>query len=216
LQKQLKRSNKMSKVKMISGAVLALSVLTTSCNTSSKQNNSESKMEQKETMALPTTDKWVKSPIRNRLVVELDKSLSEVWALVGDPANMPKFSAGLDSVTTKTENGKCTQYTCYFKPMKEGEPGYVHTDNMLWQEENRGWASRTPEPNEMGYTDYMSLLTLEDVNGKTKLTWAMTGNHEKAEMIEMNKQGLVQAYDDIGKQLVEKFGGKIIENYVEK
>jgi uncharacterized protein YutE (UPF0331/DUF86 family) len=44
----------------------------------------------------------------------------------------------------------------------------------------------------------------------------MTGNHEKAEMIEMNKQGLVQAYDDIGKQLVEKFGGKVVENYVEK
>ncbi len=208
----------MDKAKLISGAFIALTVFSTSCNNSSKQTNSESKMEQKETnaIALPTTDKWVKSPVRNKLVVELDKPISEVWALVGDPANIPKYSVGLDSVTTKTENGKCTQYTCYFKPMKEGEPGYMHTDNMLWQEENRGWASRTPEPNEMGYTDYLSLLTLEETNGKTKLIWSMTCNHEKAEMIEMNKQGLVQAFDDIGKQLVAKFGGQIIENWAEK
>lgn len=206
----------MQKINVIGGAVLALTMACTSCNNSNQQTKTGSKMEQQETnVALPTTDKWVKSPVRNRLVVELNKPIQEVWALVGDPANMPKFSAGLDSVTTKTENGKCKQYTCYFKPMKEGEPGYVHTDNMLWQEENRGWASRTPEPNEMGYTDYMSLLTLEEVEGKTKLTWVMTGNHEKNEMIEMNKVGLVQAYDDIGKQLVTKFGGKVIENYVE-
>ncbi len=68
----------------------------------------------------------------------------------------------------------------------------------------------------MGYTDYLSLLTLEETNGKTKLIWSMTCNHEKAEMIEMNKQGLVQAFDDIGKQLVAKFGGQIIENWTEK
>lgn len=174
-------------------------------------------MEKQETnVALPTADQWVKSPVRNRLVVELEKPVTEVWALVGDPVNMPKYSAGLDSVTTKTENGKYTQYTCYFKPMKEGELGYVHTENMLWHEENRGWASRTPEPHEMGYTDYLSLLTFEDKNGKTKLTWSMTCNHEKVEMIEMNKQGLVQAFEDIGKQLVARFGGKVIENYVEK
>ena len=206
----------MSKAKVIGGAMIALTVLGTSCNNSNNQQT-KTEMEQKETnVALPTTDKWVKSPVRNRLVVELNKPISAVWTLVGDPANMPRYSAGLDSVTTKTENGKCTQYTCYFKPMKEGEPGYVHTDNMLWQEENRGWASRTPEPNEMGYTDYMSLLTLEETDGKTKLTWSMTCNHEKAEMIEMNKQGLIQAFDDIGNQLVTRFGGKVIENYVEK
>ncbi len=206
----------MSKAKVIGGAMIALTVLGTSCNNINNQQT-KTEMEQKETnVALPTTDKWVKSPVRNRLVVELNRPISEVWTLVGDPANMPKFSAGLDSVTTKTENGKCTQYTCYFKPMKEGEPGYVHTDNMLWQEENRGWASRTPEPNEMGYTDYLSLLTLEETAGKTKLIWSMTCNHEKAEMIEMNKQGLIQAFDDIGKQLVTRFGGKVIENHVGK
>lgn len=207
----------MRKVKVLGGTLLALIVLCTSCTNSSNQQKTESKMEQEEkSVALPTTGKWVKSPVRNRLVVEFEKPISEVWELAGDPANMPKFSAGLDSVTTRTVNGKCTQYTCYFKPARKGEQGYVHTENMLWQEKNRGWASRTPEPNEMGYTDYLSLLTLEEMNGKTKLTWSMTCNHPRPEMINMNKQGLKQAYDDIGKQLAEKFGGKVIENYVEK
>ena len=202
--------------KIISGAIIALTMVSTGCDNSKNQQN-KTEMEQVVTnVALPTTDKWVKSPVRNRLVIELNKSISEVWALVGDPANMPKFSAGLDSVTTKTKNGKCTQYTCYFKPAKEGEPVYIHTDNMLWQEENKGWASQTPEPNEMGYTEYLSLVTFEDINGKTKLTWSMTCNHEKPEMIEMNKQGLLKAFDDIGNQLVSRFGGKVIENYIEK
>jgi hypothetical protein len=205
----------MNRAKVIYGTMVALMVLGTSCNNSNNQQT-KAEMEQKAAnVELPTTDKWVKSPVRNRLVVELDKPISEVWSLVGDPTNMPKFSAGLDSVTAKMENGKCTQYTCYFKPMKEGEPGYVHTEDMLWQEANRGWASRAPEPNEMEYTDYLSLLTLEEINGKTKLTWSMTCNHEKREMIDMNKQGLVQAFDDIGKQLVSKFGGKLMENYAE-
>lgn len=204
--------------KKIGGTVLALTLTFISCSSSSNQSGeNENSESQRETItALPTVDKWVKSPVRNRLVVVLNRSIAEVWAVVGDPANMPKFSKGLDSVTIKTENGKCTQYTCYFKPMKKGEAGYRHTENILWQETNRGWASRSPEPNEMGFTDYLGILTLEESKDKTKLTWSMTCNHEKTEMIEMNKQGLVQAFEDIGKQLIAMFGGKVVENYVQK
>lgn len=176
------------------------------------------KMEQKESQkALPTTDRWVKSPVRNRLVLELNKPVSAVWALVGNPANMPKFSSGLDSVTTERINGKCTQYTCYFKSVKEGESGYVHTENMIWQEYKRGWASRSIEPNAMGYTDYLSLLTFENLPGKkTRLTWAITSNHKDQKMIELSTKGLVEAFDNISKHLINKFGGKLVENFYEK
>lgn len=202
---------------IISGAITVFTLLVTSCNKSINEKKSESKMEQNEmkAMELPTTQKWVKSPVRNRLVLELDSPVEEVWALVGDPSNMSKYSGGLDSVISKMENGKCVQYTCYFKPTKETESGYVHTEEMLWHEENKGWASRSPEPNALGYTDYLSLLTLEDIEGKTKFTWYMTCNHEKKEMIDMNTQGLLQAFDDIGNRLVKKFKGKILENYSE-
>jgi len=206
----------MQKINLIGRAVLALTMACTSCNSNNQQLKNGSNMEQKKnTTILPTADKWVTSPVRHRLVVELEKPVAEVYALVGDPGNMPKYSAGLDSVTTKTENGKCTQYTCYFKPEAEGEKGYVHTDNMVWQAVNQGWAAKTPEPNEMGFTESFSLTTFENNNGKTIVKWYMHYNHEKPEMIEMNKAGLVQSFDDIGKQLVTKFGGKILENYVE-
>lgn len=200
------------------GTVLVLALACFSCNMSddpfAKRMNSGG-LKQAITI-LPTVEKWVKSPVRNRLVIVLNRPITEIWALVGNPANMPKFSAGLDSVTCKTENGNCSQYTCYFKPIKKGEAGYKHTENILWHEINRGWASRLPEPNDMGFTDYLSMLTLEGANGKTKLTWSMTCNHEKAEMIETNKQGLKQAFEDIGKHLIAFFGGEVVENYVQK
>lgn len=207
----------MQKTNLIGGAVLALTMACTSCNNCSQQSKNESKMEQKKenTTVLPTADKWVTSPVRHLLVLELEKPVAEVYALVGDPGNMPKYSVGLDSVTTKTENGKCIQYTCYFKPAAKGEKGYVHTDNMVWQAVNQGWAAKTPEPNEMGFTESFSLTTFEEINGKTIVKWYMHYNHKKPKMIEMNKQGLVSAFDDIGKQLVAKFGGKVVENYVE-
>ncbi|HJV20215.1 MAG TPA: SRPBCC family protein [Sediminibacterium sp.] len=203
-----------------SGVILvALTLSCTACNNNNYlPAKKESKMEQTESnKALPTTDRWVKSPVRNRLVLELNKPVAEVWALAGDPANMPEFSPGIDSVITKKVNGRCTQYTCYFKPMKEGESGYVHTENMIWSEENKGWASRSPEPNAMGYTDYLSLITLEALpNNKTRLTWAMTSNHNNQEMIDQNTKGLVEAFDNIGRQLTARFGGKVVENHSEK
>ena len=202
----------MQNLTRISGALLALIITCTSCS-NNQQTKTESEMEQN--AVLPTADKWVTSPIRNRLTLELGRPISEVYALIGDPGNMPKFSSGLDSVTTKMANGKCTSYTCYFKPAKEGEDGYVHTDNMIWQEPNQGWASRTPEPNEYGFTQYLSLTTLEEKEGKTIVRWYMHFNHEKPDMIDMNKAGLEQAFDDIGNQLVNRFGGRIVENFVE-
>lgn len=175
-------------------------------------------MEQKEmtTTALPKADKWVKSPLRNLLIIELDKPMAEVWDMVGDPGNMPKFSAGLDKVETKIAgDGKCSQYTCYFKPTEVGGQGIVHTANMVWQEENKGWASLDEEPNEIGLTESLSLTTFEERDGKIIIKWHMHYNMATPELVEQGKAGLEQAFHDIGGQLVHRFGGRIVENFVE-
>lgn len=164
---------------------------------------------------LPKAKKWVSGPVRNRLTVVLNKPVADVYALVGDPGNMPKYSSGLDSVTTTSANGKYISYTCYFKPAKEGKPGYVHTENVIWQEQNQGWASRIPEQNEWGFTQYLSLLTLEERDGTSVLTWSMYYNHADSTMVDMNKAGLEQAFGDMGSQLVARFGGNVIENFAE-
>lgn len=208
----------MNKRKVYAGALLSLALLFESCNSNDRQQvNSHVNIINEETcVPLPGTANWVKSPARNRLVIVLNRSIKDVWSLVGDPANMPVYSPGLDRVTKKSAGGKCIQYTCYFKPLNRNEAGYVHTENMLWQKENCGWASRMPEPNEYGYTGYLSLLTLEKEGEKTKMTWAMTCNHESAEMIRINKERLFQAFKGIGQQLVKTFGGSVVENYMEK
>lgn len=168
------------------------------------------------TNVLPRAERWVKSPLRNLLIIELDKPIAEVWDLVGDPGNMPKYSSGLERVETKKDsNGKCSQYTCYFKPMEAGSQGIVHTANMVWQEENRGWASLDAEPNEIGLTESLSLTTFEEQNGKTIVKWYMHYNMATPEMIEQGKAGLKQAFADIGSQLVGRFGGRIVVNFME-
>lgn len=208
----------MNKVKLISGAALALTVLGTSCNMGNKQNNSESKMEQKETIVLlPTANKFVTSPIRNRLVLELNKPVSEVWATIGNPAKMPTYSAGLAKVELRsTTDGKCTEYTCYFKPIEEGGKETVHTAKMLWYESKKGWASLDNEPNEFGLKQSLTLITMEQQGEKTIVSWSMHFNCDTDKMIAMNKASLEQALFDIGNQLVRKFGGKIVENFVRK
>ncbi|MBI5371015.1 MAG: SRPBCC family protein [Sphingobacteriales bacterium] len=208
----------MNNQKVCACALLLLTLLSVNCNNGDHQRAARpaTAAGNDSCVPLPRPANWIKDPVRNRLVVLLNRSTTEVWSLIGDPVNMPKYSSGLDSVTKKTVNGLCIQYTCYFKPLNPNEAGYVHTENMLWQKENCGWASRMPEPNESGCTGYLSLLTLEKVGEKTKMTWAMTCNHENAEMIRMIKEGLFQAFRGIGQQLVKIFGGSVVENYREK
>lgn len=208
----------MQKVKLIGGAVLALTMACTSCNNSSNQQTKlENKMEQKETNAqLPTADKWVKSPLRNSIKLELNAPITEVWALIGDPTKMPTYSFGLQKVDTKSDgSGKCTEYTCYVKLTEEGGQEIVHTAKMLWYEPTKGWASIDEEPNAFGFQQSLTLITFEEKDNKTILHWAMHFDCENQEMLQMNVSSLEQALNnDIAKKLIDKFGGKVIESFV--
>ena len=102
---------------------MALTIGGIACNNSrNPKTKTENKMEQKEpNVALPTADKWVKSPLRNSVKLELNAPIAEVWELVGNPSNMPTFSSGLNKVDTKSDgSGKYTEYTCHFKPTEAG------------------------------------------------------------------------------------------------
>ena len=201
-------------------ATVLVSIEATSTVSAREKNNinnkqTESKMEQKETaIKLPTADKWVSTPVRNRLILELDKPVSEVWALVGNPGKMNEYSSGLEKVDTKiSPDGKCAEYTCYFKSMGEGMPGIVHRSEIKWFEKNKGWASMDDEPNDFGLTDALTLITFKERDGHTLLIW--TQNYDSPE-IELNKGGFKEALEDIANQLVDRFGGRVLENYVEE
>lgn len=174
-------------------------------------------MEQKEThVALPAADKWVTSPLRNRIKLELNAPISEVWALVGDPAKMATYSSGLQKVDTKLDGtGKCSEYTCYFKPIEEGGQEIIHTAKMLWHEPGKGWASLDEEPNVFGFQQSLTLITFEQKDNKTFLDWSMHFDCENQETLQMNISSLEQALNnDIAQRLLDKFGGKVIESMV--
>ena len=88
----------------------------------------------------PSAAEFTSSPLRNRLRVELDAPVAEVWELMGDLSRYPEYSEGLERVEAVVDDeGRCVEYTCYFKPFEEGADGAVSRDVMKWYEPNRGY-----------------------------------------------------------------------------
>jgi hypothetical protein len=211
----------MQKVKFFGGTMLVLTLWCTSCtNRNEAKNLNDKEMETNQasnnSFRLPTADLFVKSPLRNRIKLELNAPVPEVWSVVGDPGRMPEYSEGLQKVETeKDEAGNCTAYVCHFKPMEEGGQQAIHKVTMKWYEPNRGWASLDEEPNPFGLRQSLTLITFEAQDNKTILNWSMHFNAEQ-EALEMNVLSLEQALNnDIAQRLIQKFGGKVLESYVE-
>ncbi|MGH2362201.1 MAG: SRPBCC family protein [bacterium] len=169
--------------------------------------NVESKM-------VPPVSSFTTSPLRNRMRVELKAPASEVWSLLGDPSRYPEYSSGLERVEARTNsNGVFAEYVCHFKPQAVGEAGVVYRVHIPWYEPNRGYASIDEEPNAFGTTNSLTLVTLEPSKEGTIATW---GAYYNAGDLEMNRASLDQALADIGKNLVSRFGGAILERYVDR
>lgn len=166
-------------------------------------------------VVFPTADKWVKSPLRNNIKIELNAPINEVWAVVGDPAKILTYSSGLNKIETKTDaSGKCTEYTCFYPSNGENKEETIHA-KMLWHEANKGWASLDEEPNTFGFRQSLALITVEQKENKTILNWDMHYNNESDEILQMYITSLEQALtDEIARQLTHKFGGSILDSYI--
>ena len=200
--------------KTIQSIGLTITLLLNGCNANNQQTKLKDTMTvSQETTTMPQASQFTLSPLRNRMKLELNAHVSEVWSLVGDPGKMPQYSAGLNSVDTKKdEKGNCIEYLCHFKPMTPGDKGVDHKAIMKWYEPMKGWASVDEEPNAFGMTESLSLLTFSESDGKTMLQWDV---HFNATDLEMNKKGFEQAFADMSKQLTDRFGGRVVENSVE-
>jgi hypothetical protein len=87
---------------------------------------------------------------------------------------------------------------------------------MLWHEPNKGWASLDEEPNAFGFQQSLTFITFEQKGNKTILEWTMHFDCENQEMLQMNLSSLKQALNgEIAQRLIDKFGGRILESYVD-
>jgi hypothetical protein len=162
---------------------------------------------------VPSASDFTSSPLRNRIRLELDGPVSEVWELIGDLSRFPEYSMGLERVeAVQDEEGRCVEYTCYFKPVEDGMQGPVSRDVMKWYEPNRGYLSVEIE-GDAGTERAVALMTLDPIPRGTRLTCDM---HFDAEDLDAAKAQLDEALGDIAENLIRRFGGTLTERYVEE
>ena len=160
----------------------------------------------------PSVGDFTPSPVRNRIRLELEAPVSEVWELTGDLSRFPEYSVGLERVEVELDAaGRCTEYTCYFKPPEESSEGAVSRDVMKWYEPNRGYLSVEVEGS-AGTEGAVAFTTLEPIPGGTRVSYEM---YFDAEDLETMKAHLDAVFVDMADRLIARFGGRVTERYVE-
>jgi carbon monoxide dehydrogenase subunit G len=161
----------------------------------------------------PSPSEFTSSPLRNRLRLELDAPVSGVWELLGDLSRFPEYSVGLDRVEAETDQaGRCVEYTCYFKPVDGGSLSAVSRDVMKWYEPERGYLSVEVE-GDAGTDGAVALTTLEPTPTGTRVGYEM---YFDSQDLEVMKAQLDEVFADMADRLITRFGGKVLDRYVEK
>ena len=164
-------------------------------------------------VTFPSPGTFTSAPLRNLIRVELYAPASEVWTLLGDLSRLPEYSGGLERVTVKKNaSGVPEEYTCYFKPTEEGGAGAVARDLLRWYEPNRGWASVDAGPNDFGLEHSLHLVTLSPAERGTQVSWEA---YYDTTDLDSNRTELDHALADIADRLIARFGGRVLDRYVE-
>jgi hypothetical protein len=162
---------------------------------------------------VPAASTFTSAPLRNRLRVQLNQPPDVVWSLVGDPSRMPEYSAGLERVDSRTDpGGACTEYTCHFRPRTAGEEGIVDRNVVRWYERHIGYASSAQAGNVFGVTNDLNLVSVEPSKEGTIVTW---DEYYEATDLAMMRAEYDDAFADIAKRLIARFGGHVIERTVD-
>ncbi len=209
----------MHKMKQFLILVAAITIVSCDVQKNGKMEVTQSQVTaQKNEIKIPTAADFVESPLRNRIRLELNAPVDEVWAMVGKLERMPEYSSGLKKLDANYDSdNKCTDYTCYFHPVTEGGEVTTHSETIKWYEPNVGLASLADEPNILGLQQSLGIVTFEDKGDKTILQWATHFTAEDEEIIKMNIAGFEQALNiDISQNLIKTFGGKVLESYIQQ
>lgn len=161
--------------------------------------------------ATPEASQFTPSPLRNRIVIRLDASPNEVWALVGVHERMPEYSSGLESVRVERREGHEVR-VCQFRAM-DGQPeGLRFSERIVWSDGPRGYAALGESPNPFGLSGDLTRVTLRPDGGSTVVTWEQY--YDAADLPGM-RQEFSNALSNIADNLVRQFGGRVEERFVD-
>ncbi|WP_420402057.1 hypothetical protein [Flagellimonas sp.] len=205
---------KITKIMALTGLCMALQLV--SCTTKAQSSKTAKAAMTNTKVQVPNPSKYVSSPVRNRIKLNLNASLPEVWEMVGKPEHMPHYSAGLEKVDALYTAGKCTKFTSHFVPMQGQTEGLKHTEKVVWYENQLGYISRSEEPNNYGYTEGLALVQVSKTEQGTLFSWDIHYNAPDDATLHMNIEAYQMALDNIAANLIKKFGGQVVESYAFK
>jgi uncharacterized protein YndB with AHSA1/START domain len=158
---------------------------------------------------VPSAAAFTSAPLRHRLRVELDAPVRDVWALVGDHARLPEYSAGIQRVDLAEGGGA---RICYFRA-PDGSDGPVLRELIRWEAPDVGYSTSADTPNDFGLANDLSIVTVAAApEGRTLFTWEQHYDHADLPAMRASfDQGIV----DIAERLVARFGGRVLERHVD-
>ena len=159
--------------------------------------------------AIPNPATLTSAPLRHRLRVALNAPVADVWALVGDHTRLPEYSAGIERVDVMPGG---SARVCYFRSADGGTGGPVLRELIRWEATRQGYSASADVPNDFGLTNDLSLVTVAQAPEGTLFTWEQYYDHPDLPVM---RAGFDEGIADIGERLVARFGGQIVEGYVD-
>jgi hypothetical protein len=163
---------------------------------------------------VPTPTSITSAPLRHRIRLQLNASVPEVWALVGRHERLPEYSAGIASVEVETAGGKPRVRICQFRAPDGKGLGPQLRDVILWEGANLGYATTAEPGNPFALSNSLSLVTLKPAAGGTLLTWEEYYDYDNPDL-PAARASFDGGLADIAERLVARFGGAVLERYVD-
>ncbi len=164
------------------------------------------------TAEVPAVSSLVTSPLRNRIRVRLGAPVEEVWALVGDHTKLPEYSAGIARTDLVTQPSGQFR-VCHFRAAPGVPEGSVVRERVRWYALGRGYATSAEPGNGFGLENDLGLVTVEPDGTGTLFTW---DQHYDCEMLDELRASFNEGLADIANRLIQRFGGEVVERYVDR
>lgn len=160
----------------------------------------------------PNPTSLTSAALRHRIRAALNASVSDVWALVGRHERLPEYAAGIASVEILEARGAPRIRVCHFRSPDVAVPGPVLREQIQWEAANVGYATTVEPGNTFGLTNSLSLVRVQPTPEGTLLTWEeYYDNPDLPAARASYDDGLA----DIAERLIARFGGRVLERYVD-
>jgi hypothetical protein len=129
--------------------------------------------------------------------------------VIGDHERLSEYSAGIARVQLTPDRDA---RVCYFRAPDGGADGIVLREVIRWEAPNVGYSTSADTPNDFGLVNDLSIVTVSAVPEGTLFRWEQHYDHPDLPAM---RAGFDEGIGDIGQRLVARFGGRVLERYVD-